>query len=111
MAGECAGSKTEGDPGQSLKCPAPIAVPALGVVPVPVSGAAVTRITVQNSTIAPAGGIIRVHELGGAPGGGALLKPLQAVSFGGADGSVVPLEVEGDPVNPTTFNVIYEKRQ
>ena len=111
MPGNCGSTKSEGAPGTAIVSNPPLPVPILGIVPIPIGPAGTTRVTVQNSHTGVNNPIIRVRELGGAPLSGALLGPLQSVSFGGGDGALTALEVEGDPVFAATANVIYERRQ
>jgi len=90
----------------------PIAVDTVvgigAVVPLPVPPAGTIRMTVQET----GGNVairIRIRELGGAVGAGAVLGPLGSISFGGREGSIAALEAQGDPAIATAVAVIFER--
>jgi hypothetical protein len=98
----------EGSPGNKVGPFAPdVAVGIAAVVPLPAAPAGVRRVTVQNTTTT-AGRTVRVREVGGILGSGFLLDALQSVSFGGSDGAVALLEVEGNALFATTVTQGFE---
>lgn len=102
-------SRVSGLPGTVIAAQVDTAVGAAAVaVPLPVTPAGTRRVTVQR-TDNTANTFIRVREVGGAAGAGLKLGPLGAVTFGGADGAVQDLEVDGDGANPTTVGVLFEQ--
>lgn len=97
----------EGSPGNKVKIPPDFIVPALAVVPLALVAAGTRRVTVQQTSHV-AGVFIRVRPVGGVLGSGFVLGPLGSISFGGGDGGVTDLEVEGDPVAPSTVAIGFE---
>jgi len=89
----------EGAPGNKIGPFAADVVVPIGpaVVVLAAAPAGTRRVTVQNTST---GGnkTFRVREMGGALGTGYLIDSLQSVAFGGADGAVARLEVEGGAV-------------
>ena len=97
----------EGSPGNKIKIPADFPVAALAVVALVPAAAGTRRVTVQQTSHV-AGVFVRVRPLGGAAGTGFVLGPLGSISFGGGDGGITTLEVEGDPVAPATVAIGFE---
>lgn len=103
----CGGQLVEGNAGNRIAIPADIAIGPAAVVPLPAIPAGTRRVTVQ-ATHTTLNTFVRVRPVGGVIGSGAKLGPLAAISFGGGDGGLAALEVEGDAANPTTVAVIFE---
>lgn len=100
-----------GDPGTTITTYAdtPVGVGATAALPVVPSGA--RRVCIQvvgGSSTAPAT-IIRVREVGGAPGSGRLLQLYDSTLFGGADGALEDLEVENVAGPDASVHVDYER--
>lgn len=98
-----------GDPGTDITTftDTPVAPGATAALPVISSGA--RRCCVQvvggNSTTT----IIRVREVGGAPGSGRLLRLYDSTLFGGADGALENLEIQNIAGPDASVHIDYER--
>lgn len=94
-------------PGTVITTPADTVVGALATAPLPAIPINTRRMTIQNT--GPAGSFIRVREVGGLAGAGALLGRFSSRTYGGADGAVAPLEVEEVVGVPTSVEIQFER--
>jgi len=100
-----------GDPGTVITTFTDTPVAPAATVPLPVVPSGARRCCVQvvgGSSTAPAT-IIRVREVGGAPGSGRLLQLYDSTLFGGADGALEDLEVENVAGPAASVHIDYER--
>lgn len=97
-----------GDPGSTITTftDTPVAPGATTALPVVPSGARRCCIQVVGGSTAS---IIRVREVGGAPGSGRLLQLYDSTLFGGADGALEDLEIENVAGPDASVHIDYER--
>lgn len=103
----------KGSPGATITTDPDVAVGTGATVPLGAIPAGTRRFTVRNE--GPAGTWVRVREVGGVAGSGALMPRLGEYTYGGADGAIAQLEVEdvslavGGVAVATSISVQYER--